>query len=68
MWTKFPDINQQSTKEDPVKDVVSKKQGQTPPKINVKGITLKEYFRICDDNKFHNTIDEMDEESCSSLA
>jgi hypothetical protein len=42
MRSQLPDIQQASSKE-------GKKSFITPPKINFKGITLKEYFRICDE-------------------
>lgn len=36
------------------------------PKINVKGITLKDYFRMCDEAPFQTPIKEASEDSCSS--
>ena len=48
------------------KEITPKKTAHTPPKINVKGITLKDYFRLCEDNHCQPTINEIEEESTPS--
>jgi hypothetical protein len=47
MWSGLPEI--QSNNREPRDSSREKKKKQTPPKVSYKGITLKEYFRICDE-------------------
>lgn len=41
-------------------------KSQTPPKVGFKGITLKEYFRLCEEKTLAHQIDELDGESQGS--
>jgi len=43
-----------------------KKGKPSPPKNNYKGITLKEYFRICDETKLNESLRQIKEESRAS--
>jgi hypothetical protein len=43
-----------------------KKGKYSPPKNNYKGITLKEYFRICDEAKPNESLRQIKEESRAS--
>lgn len=38
----------------------TRSKSQTPPKVTFKGITLKEYFRLCEENTLAHQIDELD--------
>lgn len=44
----------------------SLKKIPTPSRINVKGITLLDYFRMCGDNSYQTCIKETEEEERES--
>ncbi len=39
----------------------SQKKMAAPPRINVRGITLREYFRLCDEGRHDHTLREVEE-------
>jgi hypothetical protein len=46
MWNGFPEIQHNSHRD--LKDNKEKKQTSASPGVSYRGITLKEYFRLCE--------------------
>lgn len=68
MWSGLPEIAVGSQRE--VKDSSKEKKPKqaTPPKVSYRGITLKEYFRLCEEARPNDSLRQIKEESRADSA